>query len=271
MENDQQSDEAVVIEKEAIIDLGEPQTSSTASDEPRTSTANPSTNKIFIDVVGDVFIENFIWQQTAEADRAMDLPYTWPDELRNCESTARFRELSGTPLHADIFKEMLAARAASEELAAFAVQSYPPKDMCKPYTRLIDGGPFPVYLNELAPFRVDSSIVRRAKKVWRIASSYGELRSTAIRDTLTAKKLEAIELPVAKEIEDSCEALRESVEAWLTQTLPLQKRTVIVVNDRNAIKEQDSSTSVRSMFTKILEKIDQQKLKDLVKTALQEF
>jgi hypothetical protein len=46
------------------------------------------------------------------------------------------------------------------------------------------------------------------------------------------------------------------VKAWLNKKLPHQKPTAVVINERNALKEQNPATSIRSIFKTIFGEID---------------
>ncbi len=45
-----------------------------------TTESDQYSSSFFVDVVGDIFIETFIWPQGIDADLMQSLPYTWPDD-----------------------------------------------------------------------------------------------------------------------------------------------------------------------------------------------
>lgn len=225
----------------------------------------PSSQPINIDVVGDVFIETFIWSQGALPGQKYELPYTWPDELRTSKATSRFRELSGSPLHADIYRSMLESSNINSD--DYRINSYPKQSSCDNFTNILDGGPFPVYLHELAPFPLGPTASSSDPKVWRIAKSFGELRTGALPNSLAAVKLKEIEDARSTQVEKDCLELAAEVKDWLTNRLPSQATSIIVVNDRNALKEQDERTSIRTVFKGIYDTFPVHTYREQLKSA----
>jgi hypothetical protein len=60
-----------------------------------------------IATIGDIFIERFIWSDSESTALNGQLPYTAPDDLRAHNFTNTFVELSGSPLHAEIYRTFL--------------------------------------------------------------------------------------------------------------------------------------------------------------------
>jgi hypothetical protein len=62
-----------------------------------------------IATIGDIFIERFLWSDSDSTTSSRQLPYTAPEDLRTHDFTNTFVELSGAPLHADIYESLLTA------------------------------------------------------------------------------------------------------------------------------------------------------------------
>ena len=197
------------------------------------------TDTVEIAVVGDIFIETFLWPRGRKADRSNSLPYTWPDELRSSNSMSRFRELSGAPLHAKIYGEVLSNLCPQEGANRdWTIKSYPSYEKCEQYVQMIDGGPFPIYLHELAAFKKSKQGHQSNQKVWRILKSHGEITEQPFKEDAAIKL-------IAK--------LSKSVNDWI-DTIDTSSKQVIIINDRDAIKCGLEQTSVRKQLREILKK-----------------
>jgi hypothetical protein len=233
-----------------------------------TSAPAPPHPKMEVIVTGDVFHERYLWPNDE-----CELPYTWPDQIRAAKSYQTYRELSGGPLHKEIF-ELLLAQMLAPGTATFT--AIPTADECfaletglyelaesiaslsavEDKTTIDDGlkrlestitnlarklqtreaGPFPVYLHELGPFpeAPDSS-----NQVWRIKKSFGHV--TSLQDASS----------IGRHFDDRITELLTKLHG------PLVLPTVVVINDRNAGQPSDSiggsttgraTTSSRSIF-----------------------
>jgi len=237
-------------------------------------------------VTGDIFFEQFFLPQRSASPLGQALPYTAPDEIRAAEATSTFREISGTPLHAEIFEECLQECFRPEDKQNsttsdeqndnydFSIETVPtindiknvlvhqPTDNASEnettsiskinrYLRdIFNIGPFPCYLHELSSFpTTDQCGAGTPEKVWRILKSYGELRQDLNKNASNSSHtLTAIS------------QLQKGVEKWLDDVIGTTvnlKPTVVVVNDRNALKEGDAKTNIRTMFNDICKKAKQ--------------
>lgn len=221
--------------------------------------SSESVDKLDVIVTGDVFVEQFVWQDSSIAMEAKSLPYTAPDELREAESTLAFRELSGAPLHASIFKAMLKEFGFDGDVS---VESTPSSDEIGEIWERVDGGPFPLYMHQLGTFAAENGRQPSdAELVWRIANSFGELRKVKPRDAVRrhANK-EGSYGPVAtRRAMDVQEKIRAVVKHKLGQLFngeELESDTVVVVNDRHSYKHIENHTSARGMFGQIIQEAD---------------
>jgi hypothetical protein len=67
--------------------------------------------------MGDVFVERFLWAGAPKNQGVPQTPYTWPDELRSRAYSETYVELSGTPLHRDIYDKFLTAASEASNAA----------------------------------------------------------------------------------------------------------------------------------------------------------
>jgi len=218
--------------------------------------------KINIVVTGDIFFERYVWRQRSKPTQDRAMPYTWPDELRESEATSTYSELCGAPLHKKIYDEFLKAcnpppasrlnydiqvvpdeRTIRKEVTTFRV-----KNRRQQYED-VDTGPFPLYVHELDAFQEKGREGEfrpqvSSKMVWRICNTFGELRR---KDNQGNRKL----------IDEAMLSLGQSVAAWLNALVaPSGKRgeTIVIVNDRNALKDGMESTNIRTVFSQIIAK-----------------
>jgi hypothetical protein len=103
---------------------------------------------------------------------------------------------------------------------------------------MIDGGPFPIYLHELAAFKKSKQGHQSNQKVWRILKSHGEITEQPFKEDAAIKL-------IAK--------LSKSVNDWI-DTIDTSSKQVIIINDRDAIKCGLEQTSVRKQLREILKK-----------------
>ncbi len=130
------------------------------------------------------------------------------------------------------------------------LNSFPEFARCDEQTSRMDGGPFPVYLQNSRLFlkaaatpQNQNPSMENSKIAWRASLWF-------IDGSETSKVLAAMESQRKDRIISESTKLQQEVEDWIAR-LPKQKNTIIVINDRNALKEQDESTSVRATLMQI--------------------
>lgn len=230
--------------------------------------------RLRICVTGDIFFEQYIWPQGTASFGEASLPYTWPDELRACEATTTFHELSGAPLHADLFQTILGAWGFNRKQGV-VLRAIPTRKQLKSAADRYEDAPFPIYLHELEPFTISESRGNSDKdKVWRIARSFGELRSPIpprkAADATIARHVDALSAPhqgkpspVPQVVPDDpadadLKTMAQHVATWMQGALTDNDTPIVVViNDRNALKEKKPKTSIRAHFDSIIATLPQ--------------
>jgi hypothetical protein len=239
-------------------DLGMP----AASNNPAPAKKKPIT----IATLGDIFVERYLWPDRDGQVQDGVMPYTVPDELRLCESTNTFVELSGSPLHAKIYRAFLKECGFVEGTvnADFQIDSSPTDDdltsvacrllgkasdeaadeqvieqLKKSFSLDASFGPFPIYLHELGQIPIGKGGVR--DYVWRITKSRGEIRSASAADA------------VKNRIPESLKELEKQTRRWLQKQQENADPMVAVICDRNAVKSGLPESSARKVFANVVQ------------------
>jgi hypothetical protein len=219
------------------------------------TTRRKLTPRLRIVVTGDIFYEQYVWSYGLTPRDGQHLPYTGPDDLRASRATATFRELSGAPLHASIFKNILRECGFDSNKIALQVDPVPKlteailqSKLAKEYPKLVDSlhsGPFPVYLHELDSFPISDTRHGTSDTVWRLARSYGELR---LPESNKTKKRKQLDTSIVNNL--AITPTKKLFKEVLNETT---RPTVIIINDRNALKADNDDTSIRNVFEQVVD------------------
>lgn len=232
--------------------------------------------KLKIVVIGDTFAERYIWGRTPDPNESgvHEMPYLEPVELRAKSFTETHIEVSGTPLHHEIYKDFLEQFEFKVDLEsvpngkgiaeALAMSAHPrlwnlDKDpatgksidiklsgnqiraeLVEAMTSAsfpLDGSrsPFPVFLHELRPFPKQNR--KGDSSVWRIAQTFGEVRD-------------------GRQPAGADDHVISSIQTWMEENIPkVEMPTVFVICDRNTRKGKDQKGIRTGMTKEFLERL----------------
>jgi hypothetical protein len=220
-----------------------------------------------IATIGDIFIERFLWSDSESTTLGGQLPYTAPDDLRTHDFTSTFVELSGSPLHSEIYRKLL-SQCGFEDETHFKIEPVPSPDeiaelandllgkgggdrsfrdfFAKSFSLDASFGPFPIYLHELSAYSAEDASTNKKKRVWRIKNSHGEVRAPKPNKEIIER------------VQSAITTLHKKIGDWLQNRRKQPGPTVVVVCDRNADKNTmhgraEAGASARSAFGQIME------------------